>query len=127
MPRFYEGAANAMNAPFEPKTPCRNMQTRPCVAPNTADSRHFLVKECLPHKCARFEDHYEEGSIPHEWEMDAEDPNYVAYHELGDYHGGPRCIRCEMVFCQHCHPRIWRDVCGEQDVQLFSLQHIEKE
>lgn len=127
MPRFYEGAVDAMNAPFEPKTPCRNMPTRPCVAPNTADSKHYFTTECLPHQCARFEDRYEEGQIPHEWEMDAEDPGYVAYHDIDDNHGGPRCIRCEMVFCKFCEPDIWRKICGEQDVQLFSLQHIEKE
>ena len=124
MPRFYAGAADAMNAPFEPKTPCRNMETRPCVFLTMNDSKRYLVNECLPHHCTRHEDKYVEGTIPHDW---ATEDGATVYKEIGDYHGGPYCLRCEQTFCQHCDPGIWNKPCGEQGQTIFSLQHVEKE
>jgi hypothetical protein len=52
---FYVSAADAMEAPFEPKTPCRIMETRPCVVLTLDDSRCFTVNECPPNECVRFE------------------------------------------------------------------------
>lgn len=113
---FYGGAEDSMNAPFEPKTPCRNFETRPCVVLTTDDRQRFPRSECLPHKCARFPDRYEEPNIPHDWEMNGNSP---AYHEMGDYHGGVHCIRCNGYFCQHCDPKVFTAVCPVQDANLF--------
>ena len=54
MDEFYKDGSDAMLASFEPKTPCRQMETRPCVRITIEDDRRFRVKECLPMQCARF-------------------------------------------------------------------------
>lgn len=114
---YYDGARDAMEAPMEPKTPCRNMATRPCTRLVTDDRERFPIRECLPHHCARFTDHYEEGKIPHEWALN-EDGTAKTF-ELGDHHDGPYCVRCEIHYCCWCDPDVWTGTCATQDTTLF--------
>lgn len=51
---FYKDGSDAMLAPFEPKTPCRVMETRPCVILSLLESHRFKVDECEPNGCVRF-------------------------------------------------------------------------
>jgi hypothetical protein len=119
--RFYAGASDALNGPMDPKTPCRNMETRPCVIldPETPGvETKFPKRECLPHECQRFADRYEQGEIPHQWARD-EDGDLVNI-DLGDYHDGPYCTRCERAFCRNCEdPGLMNAVCEVQDEALF--------
>lgn len=120
---YYEGAADSLHAPFEPKTPCRNMPTRPCVLITNDERRMFPRDECMPHYCTRHTDQYEEGQIPHQWVLEESSARGLVvtiprYFELDDYHGGPRCTRCEMTFCQFCDPKILTAICSEQDQTL---------
>lgn len=36
-----------------------------------------------------------------EWALDAD------YEGVG--HNGPRCVRCDFAFCEHCEPDGWND------------------
>lgn len=121
--QFYLGAQEALNAPFEPRTPCRNMPTRPCVILTHDDRQRFPIQGCLPHYCTRHNDNYPEGEIPHQWALAESSPrgavrSQVKNFDLGDYHDGPYCVRCEMYFCRNCHPNIWHEPCLVQDLQL---------
>lgn len=52
---FYKDGSDAMLAPFEPKTPCRVMETRPCVKITFVESQRYPQTECLPKQCVRFQ------------------------------------------------------------------------
>lgn len=121
---FYDGAADAMDAPFEPKTPCRNMETRPCTVLTTKGDQRFLRKECLPHYCTRFTDHYEEGQIPHQMVLAESGPRggtvtTAKDFELSELHDGPKCVRCGVYFCRWCNPNVFNEPCSNQDRTLF--------
>lgn len=120
MKQYYDGAADAMHAPFEPKTPCRNFETRPCVQLTVDGRKQFRTSECTAHHCARgYQEHYEKGQIPHEFVLDADEDNGLKYFELGEYHGGPKCVRCGGMFCRNCEPGVLTEPCSNQDSTLF--------
>jgi hypothetical protein len=50
---FYKDR-DAMLAPFEPKTPCRQFETRPCVRLTRIPDERFPVDECPKGECVRF-------------------------------------------------------------------------
>lgn len=52
--QFYNNAFEAMDEPFEPKTPCRQFETRPCVELSEDESQRFRVEACKPGECVRF-------------------------------------------------------------------------
>jgi hypothetical protein len=116
-PGFYLGAADAMHAPFEPKTPCRNMETRPCVRLVFDDRQMYPINECPHHHCVRHEETYEEGKIYHEFKLDAKGD--VELFSLGDPHDGPYCVRCERYFCRSCNPNLYQEYCEVQDPRLI--------
>lgn len=58
----------------------------------------------------------EDGQLRHEW---AEDELGIIRYELGEYHDGPRCIRCDVTRCQHCYPDFLTEACSEQTGNLF--------
>lgn len=113
---FYLGASDAMSAPFEPKTPCRNMSTRPCVWTSKDDRTLYPENECPHHHCARFDDEYEEGKIPHEFKLKN---GVIENFDLGDIHDGPYCVRCKMYFCRNCSPKIYTEICEIQDLHVI--------
>ncbi len=45
---------------------------------------------------------YEVETRGHEWQRDGEAIDIFAYQGGGDYHNGPRCVKCGYGFCQHC-------------------------
>lgn len=121
---YYDGATDALHAMFEPKTPCRNMETRPCVVIGTNDSQHFLRRECLPHYCARHTDRYQEGQIPHQMVLAESGPRgsivpIAEDFELSEFHDGPKCLRCGGYFCRWCNPNVFNEPCPNQDPSLF--------
>lgn len=50
---YYEDAATAFNAPMEPATPCREMETRACVDLTNDESSMYRVYPCRPKMCTR--------------------------------------------------------------------------
>ena len=32
--------------------------------------------------------------------------------ESGEFHNGPRCVRCGAGFCHHCHPERYDEECS---------------
>jgi hypothetical protein len=122
--QFYDGASDALHAMFEPKTPCRNMETRPCVILTMDDRQRFPRQQCLPHYCNRHTDRYEEGQIPHQMVLEQAGPRGMIDQrprdfEQGEYHDGPKCVRCGGYFCRHCNPNVFTDPCYNQDPTLF--------
>lgn len=102
---------------YKPKTPCRNVCALPCVDVIDTTTTKFRTEECMPHRCSRVVDEYEVGQIPHEMALDPDGSE--TYIEMGDYHGGPKCMRCGELFCIHCEPGVRTDVCSNQDLGLF--------
>ena len=47
---------------------------------------------------------------PHVWE---EQYGFVdCFAGVGEgYHNGPRCVKCTLRFCEHCHPKKWSTPC----------------
>lgn len=38
------------------------------------------------------------------------------------YHNGPRCIRCDEVWCEHCDRDIYDEECPNGQLELFDLE-----
>lgn len=55
--------------------------------------------------------------VPHDWARDEE--GQIMCIDLTDYHDGPRCIRCGVIFCRNCDPEMWGEPCDEQTKNLF--------
>ena len=52
--------------------------------------------------------------MKHKWKKTDYDKRKIddfAY-EAGEYHNGPRCVRCGAGFCQHCHPERYDEACS---------------
>lgn len=115
MPRYFQTVSESFNAPMQPVTPCRNFGTRACV--DIVDNKtKYRKNECLSHHCTRFKDHYEVGSIPHEFVLnDNREPHVVE----SDYHDYLYCVRCKDFFCDLCDPSIFTEPCSNQDEKLF--------
>ena len=39
----------------------------------------------------------------HEWERDETGDVEIFAYSSGNYHNGPRCVKCGYGFCHHCH------------------------
>ena len=54
--------------------------------------------------------------MKHKWKRSDYDKRKVdsfAY-EAGEYHNGPRCVRCGVGFCWHCYPARYNEECGKK-------------
>lgn len=51
---YWKSGSDAMVAPFEPRTPCRQFETRPCVDLSEDVSMRYRVLPCKPSLCRRF-------------------------------------------------------------------------
>jgi hypothetical protein len=51
---YWSTPADAMIAPFEPETPCRQFETRPCVELSEDEGQRYRVMQCAPGGCRRF-------------------------------------------------------------------------
>lgn len=50
---FYSDGEDAMSAPMTPKTPCRIIETRPCV--DAVDPYEYPISPCSSGYCARYD------------------------------------------------------------------------
>lgn len=55
--------------------------------------------------------------ILHEWVLD--ERGEVEIFNLGEYHDGPKCVRCNEYFCLSCEPEVFTQPCDNQDPALF--------
>lgn len=55
----------------------------------------------------------------HGFEADKDDPQSIAYNEMGDMHGGPTCVICEQSWCQFCDPDIFKEKCPERETETL--------
>lgn len=51
---YWSTARDAMIGPFEPETPCRQFETRPCVELSMDEGQRYRVVQCAPGGCRRF-------------------------------------------------------------------------
>jgi hypothetical protein len=53
---FFASKDEVMNGPFDPKVPCRHMETRSCVVVDPAPEQltGYRAKPCPPGECGRF-------------------------------------------------------------------------
>lgn len=54
--------------------------------------------------------------MKHKWQKNDYDKRTVDMfaYEAGEYHNGPRCVRCGAGFCHHCHPERMNEACGQK-------------
>lgn len=46
---------------------------------------------------------YEIDTRGHQWQIDSFDGELDIFaYEAGDFHNGPRCVKCGYGFCHHC-------------------------
>lgn len=48
--------------------------------------------------------------IPHDFALD-EDGEVDLFAMHSSFHNGPRCLRCDVTFCKHCHPEQMTEPC----------------
>lgn len=53
--------------------------------------------------------------IPHDWRRDKDGLVF----QFWDHCDGPECVRCGLIFCEHCDFELWDSPCGEQTPYLF--------
>ena len=34
----------------------------------------------------------------------------------GGFHNGPRCVNCNMSWCEHCNPEIYEEQCPQNNI-----------
>lgn len=57
---------------------------------------------------------YDYGKTTHEWVKDNGRVDIFAY-EVGEYHNGPKCIKCDYGFCHHCNDKPLEPNCPRRD------------
>lgn len=52
---YYRGPVQAMRGDLDPKTPCHQFPTRPCIDLFNETSKTYRTRVCLPQKCNRYQ------------------------------------------------------------------------
>ena len=47
---------------------------------------------------------YEKNTMGHQWAEIWEGEVDIFAYEEGEFHNGPRCVKCGYGFCHHCNP-----------------------
>jgi hypothetical protein len=55
--------------------------------------------------------------MKHKWKMDGKEIDIFAGGD-GDFHNGPKCVRCGQGFCHHCHRECYTEQCSPKKKKI---------
>lgn len=58
--------------------------------------------------------------MKHDWVLDQDGDIDIWQLEM-DPHNGPRCLRCDRAFCEHCKPEIYDEECPSQQLSFEDM------